>query len=60
MASRMRLGCPRSNMSKTNVTVTIAGSAASHGPGLLSDPLIAFESCAVIHHAVALRMDKQT
>jgi hypothetical protein len=59
IASRTRLGWPRSNISKTKEIVAIAGSAASHGPGTRPDPVIAFESCAVIHHAAALRTHKQ-
>ena len=58
IASRTRLGWPRSNMSNTNVTVMKPGSAASHGPAILSDPVIALESWLVIHHAAALRNDR--
>ena len=46
-------------MSKTNVTVTIPGNAASHGPGVLPAPVIAFESCAVSHHAAAFKRHKE-
>ena len=43
---------------KTKEIVTIAGNAANHGSGTLPDPVIALESCAVIHQATALRTDK--
>ena len=46
-------------MSNTNVTVTKPGSANSHGPGVRPDPVIALENCAVIHHATALKADRQ-
>jgi len=36
----------------------MAGNAANHGSATLPDPVIALESCAVIHHATALRTDK--
>jgi hypothetical protein len=57
-ASRTRFGCPRSNMSNTKVIVTKPGSANSHGPGVRPEPAIACESCAVIHHATALKSDR--
>src|SRR3984893_12099249 len=59
IASRTRLGCPRSNMSNTNVTVTKPGSANSHGPGIRPDPVIALENCALIHQATALNSERQ-
>ena len=41
------------------VTVTKPGSAATQGPGILPEPVIALESWLVIHHAAALRNDRQ-
>src|SRR3954453_15949578 len=58
IASSTRFGWPRSNMSNTNVMVTKPGNAASHGPGILPKPVIAFESWLVIHHAAALSNDR--
>ena len=46
-------------MSKTKVMVTKPGSANSHGPGVRPDPVIALESCAVIHHATTFSSDRQ-
>ena len=46
-------------MSNTNVMVTKPGSANSHGPGILPDPVIALENCAAIHHATMLSSDRQ-
>ncbi len=46
-------------MSNTKVTVAKAGNAASHGPGIRPEPVIALENCPVIHHATALRTDRQ-
>src|SRR3954471_22270137 len=59
IASNKRLGCPRSNMSKTNEIVTKPGSANNQGPGVRPKPDMACENCAVIHHAAALTADKQ-
>ena len=58
IASRSRFGCPRSNMSNTKVMVMKPGNANSQGPGVRPDPVIAFENCAVIDHAAALRTDR--
>ncbi len=44
-------------MSNTKVTVTMAGSASSHGPGLRPDPVMALESMPVYHHATTFRID---
>src|SRR5689334_4452511 len=57
MASSTRLGWPRSNISNTNDIVRTDGSAAIHGSGALPNPVMAFESCAVIHHAATLSND---
>ena len=35
------------------------GKENSHGPGVRPDPVIACESCAVIHHATAFSTDRQ-
>ncbi len=59
MANRTRLGWPRSNMSKTKVTVRNAGSANSQGPGIRPEPVIALDSCAVIHQATMFNSDRQ-
>ena len=45
-------------MSKTKEIVTKPGSANSQGPGILPDPVIAFDNCAVIHHATAFKNDR--
>src|SRR5438445_4311366 len=58
-ASSTRFGCPRSNMSNTKVTVTMPGNANRNGPGILPDPVIAFENCPVIHQATTFRSDRQ-
>ena len=59
IASSIRFGWPRSNMSNTKVTVTIPGSASSQIPGLRPDPAIACDSCAVIHQATTFKSDRQ-
>src|SRR6516164_20937 len=58
-ARRTRFGCPRSNMSKTEVMVRTPGSANNSGPGRLPEPVIAFENCPVIHHATQFSSDRQ-
>ena len=46
-------------MSNTNSIVTRPDRKNSQGPGVLSDPVIACESSAVIHHATAFNTDRQ-
>ena len=59
IASSIRFGCPRSNWSKTKVTVTKPGTANNQGPGILPDPVMALENWPAIHHAMRLSSDRQ-